>query len=534
MRLKRELSKLSLLLISIGSIVGSGWLFGSFYTAQIAGPAAILSWFIGGVFIAFIALNLAELSTMLPVAGGSTVFVTITHGKFAGSIFSWITWLWSLVVAPIEAQAILQYCSNYIPNIFYPNTNILSHTGIIYATVLMLLLSGVNMIGVKFMANFNNFIVYWKLIIPLAIVLVLLFYKPHVTNLWSANGFMPNGFSSVFSAISNGGIALSYFGFQTAIFLAGEAKKPQKTIPFALFGSLLACITLYVLLQVGFILSLDPKVLKGGWSTISFVGDAGPFAGIFLAFGLTFMIGLLYFDAIISPFGTGISYVASASRILYSMALQGDAPKGVAKINRFSVPWVAILINFVIGMLFFLPFSGWQEMASFISAAVVFTLAAGPICLPIFRKNYSDLERPFYLKFAPVIAFVSFYLCNLILHWTGWHTVSKLETILLIGAIVQFILHAYRQKNLNFDFVSKSWLWIPLYLFCAGIISYYGAYGNGKNIIKPGPDFFVILIYSVVVYFVAQKFCLPFQKSHQLYEKILENHTARRKTVIEV
>ena len=90
MKLKRDISKFNLLLLSIGSIVGSGWLFGSFYTAKLAGPAAIISWAIGGFFVFVIALTLAELSCMLPLAGGSTSYITITHGKLAGGIFSWI------------------------------------------------------------------------------------------------------------------------------------------------------------------------------------------------------------------------------------------------------------------------------------------------------------------------------------------------------------------------------------------------------------------------------------------------------------
>ncbi|MBX9840007.1 MAG: amino acid permease, partial [Silvanigrellaceae bacterium] len=70
MQLKRNISKTSLLFLSIGSIVGSGWLFGSFYTAQTAGPAAILSWILGGICVGIIALTFAELSTMLPLSGG--------------------------------------------------------------------------------------------------------------------------------------------------------------------------------------------------------------------------------------------------------------------------------------------------------------------------------------------------------------------------------------------------------------------------------------------------------------------------------
>ncbi len=530
MRLKRELSQFNLLLISIGSIIGSGWLFGSFYTARIAGPSAVLAWLLGGCLIAIIALSVAELSSMFPISGGSTIFVTLSHGKFAGSLFSWITWLWTVVVAPIEVQAILQYASNYIPHIFTPEAHVLSGVGLVYATVLMLIMVAINMIGIKFMAETNNLVVYWKLVIPFSIVIILLFFKPHLSNLTAGGGFLPYGVQGLFSSISTGGVALSFFGFQSAIFLAGETKNPQKSLPLALFGSLFICCVLYTLLQLGFILSINPEALTNGWANMNFLGDSGPFAGIFLALGLPFIIGVLYFDAFISPFGTGLSFVAASSRVLYAMGLQGDAPAVVSKVNRLFVPWAAILVNFIFGMLFFLPFSNWQEMASFISAAIILSLTPGAVCLPIFRKNYSHLERPFILQCHKISAFFIFYLCCLILHWTGWKTVWKLELILAFGCILQVILHMYQNRKMDFDFKTLAWIWIPVHLMSVGVISYLGSYG-GKGIIETGPDFIVILCSAAMTYYISQKFTVSKKRSHQLYERILENHTTRNKTV---
>ncbi|KAB8030840.1 APC family permease [Fluviispira multicolorata] len=525
MQLKRNISKTSLLFLSIGSIVGSGWLFGSFYTAQLAGPAAIIAWVLGGLFVAIIALTFAELSTMLPLSGGSIAYSLMSHGKMAGAIFGWITWLWTMVVVPIEVQAVMQYASNYIPNVTerVNNAEELTTKGLLLATVLMALLSIINVIGVKIMAETNKMVVIWKLIIPVAVAYLLLTTKIHPENLTS-QGFAPFGFNGILSGIAIGGVSFSFFGFQTAIFLAGEAKNPQKSIPFALFGSILACMILYAVLQLGFILSLDPKSIENGWQQINFTGDAGPFAGIFVGLGLAFMVKVLYFDAVLSPLGTAVGFVASSSRILYSMSLQNDAPKALAKVNRYSIPWLAILANFVLGMLFFLPFSGWQSMVAFLSAAIVVSLACGPICLPIFRKKFPNIPRPFNLPYANFISFVAFYICNLLLQWTGWSTVWKLQFAVALGVLIflgsYFFSNGLKKEKLHI----KSFSWIVLYLALSTLTSYLGTFGGGVGIISMQMDFIVILITSAIIFMTAQKTALSDEESNILYDKLISEH----------
>src|SRR5207244_1430388 len=99
----------------------------------------------------------------------------------------------------------------------------------------------------------------------------------------------------------------------------GETKKLAVAIPLAIVGSVLCCLILYVGLQVAFIGALHPDVLTHGWQNISFSGDVGPFAGLAAGLGLTWLIKLLYIDAVVSPSGAGLIYVTSTARILYAM-----------------------------------------------------------------------------------------------------------------------------------------------------------------------------------------------------------------------
>ena len=81
--LKRDIGKTGLLFTGVGSIIGSGWLFGAFDAASMAGPAAILSWALGAVLIIFVALNYSELGVMFPVAGGVVRYLHYAFGSFA-------------------------------------------------------------------------------------------------------------------------------------------------------------------------------------------------------------------------------------------------------------------------------------------------------------------------------------------------------------------------------------------------------------------------------------------------------------------
>ncbi|MCY4177363.1 MAG: amino acid permease, partial [Endozoicomonadaceae bacterium] len=115
MKLRKDISSLGLLMTSLSAMLGSGWLFGALYGAQIAGPASVFSWLIGGFLLIIIGLNYAELSTALPLTGGISRHTHITYGSFVSFTVTWLAWLSCVAVAPTEAQAILEYSAHYLP-----------------------------------------------------------------------------------------------------------------------------------------------------------------------------------------------------------------------------------------------------------------------------------------------------------------------------------------------------------------------------------------------------------------------------------
>ena len=116
-RLRRDVGFLGLLFASLGSIIGAGWLFGALYASSLAGPAAVISWLLGGGAVMLLALTHAELGGMYPVAGGSARFPRYAFGSLIGFTSGWVAFLGTVTVGPIMVEATLLYASNYVSSL---------------------------------------------------------------------------------------------------------------------------------------------------------------------------------------------------------------------------------------------------------------------------------------------------------------------------------------------------------------------------------------------------------------------------------
>lgn len=111
--LRRDVGLIGLTWASVGSIIGSGWLYGAHDAVIQAGPSAIISWVIGAVAIVLLALVHAELGGMFPVAGGTARYPHYAFGGLAGMSFGWFSWLQAATVAPIEVEAMIGYAGHW-------------------------------------------------------------------------------------------------------------------------------------------------------------------------------------------------------------------------------------------------------------------------------------------------------------------------------------------------------------------------------------------------------------------------------------
>jgi amino acid transporter len=530
--LQRDVGFVGLLFASVGSIIGSGWLFGALSASSVAGPAALISWVLGGAGMLLLALVHAELGGMYPVAGGSARFPHYAFGSLIGFAGGWFAFLGAVTTAPIEVEAALQYASNYVSGLITTSgdTAVLTFQGYLVAAALMLLFSAVNVMGVKWLSESNKAIVWWKIFIPVLTVFALIFTAFNTDNFTAAGGFMPFGWKGVFLAVASGGVIFSYLGFEQAIQLGGESKNPRRNIPLAVIGSMIIGVVLYIALQVAYLAALEPQNLSKGWDAVAFGGKGavfGPFAGLATGLGLAWLATLLYIDAIVSPGGTGLLYVGTSARLTFGMGRNNYIPQGFARLSARGVPVLAIAFSFLLGMIVFLPFPGWQQLVGFISSATVLAYGTAPLALGALRRQEPDRPRPFRLPAGPVLAPLAFIVANEVLLFSGWAVVWKLLVAILIGFALLAIsaVTSPVERRPALDWVSGAWLW-P-YLVGMAVISYLSSFDtstpsklpliglNGpKNVLTFGWDVLVVAVFSLLIYALAMRVRLPDNRTH--------------------
>src|SRR6266516_5410423 len=337
--LRREMGFIGATWASVTSIIGSGWLFGSWKGAYSTGTSAILAWIIGGVCIIILALVHAELGGMYPVAGGTARFPHFAFGSVAGISFGFFSFVQAITVAPIECYAVMQYLSYYWHGIYDSVKGNVTGTGFALTIVLMAIFTAVNFLAMRMFNKVNSGITWWKVAVPVFAIIVLLF-KFHSSNFGAGGGFMPYGVKALFGAIPSAGIIFAYLGFEQADQLAGEIKDPQRNLPRAIILAVLIGVTIYVMLQVAFIGALPGSQLTHGFAGISDKNIlAGPFAGLAGLVGLGWLATLLRIDAFVSPSGTGLIYQTSTSRVGYGLAGRRYLRQVFQKTNSRGVPW---------------------------------------------------------------------------------------------------------------------------------------------------------------------------------------------------
>jgi len=507
---RRDVGTVGLLFASVGSIIGSGWLFGALTASQLAGPAAIFSWLIAAIMIILIGLVYAELGTMFPLTGGVVRYPHLAFGSFASYAMGWITWIAAATVAPIEVEGALQYATKYaaFTTAHKNGTHTLTGVGYGIAVLGLAFFVVVNYFGIRWFARLNNVVVWWKLAIICIVIAAFFATAFHGSNFHS-HGFATDGAHGIFTAIATGGITFSYLGFRQGIELAGETRNPRRNVPISVIGSVLITATVYILLQVAFIGSVRPSDLakSGSWTNLNFTNDFGPLAAIATLIGLGWLATLLYIDAVVSPADTGLIYTTVTGRISYAMGRNRNAPRVLARTTVRGVPLISLLVTFLVGLIVLLPFPSWQQLVGFITSSTVLSFGSGALVFAAMRRELPEQERPFRLPFGDVIPFLALYSSNLIVYWAGWDTDWKLFVAILLGFVLLAIFHlGGRDQRPQLDWKAGA-TWAVPWLGGLCLISYFGSYpdpakGN-RGDIGFGFGFVVLLALTAIVYGLA-------------------------------
>ena len=523
--LKREMGLIGAMWASETSIIGSGWLFGSYFAATYLGPAAIWAWIAAGAIIIVLALVHAELGGMYPVAGGTARFPHLAFGSGAGISFGFFSWLQAVTVAPIECYAIERYSQYWLDSpkihIYDPISGNVTHLGFIITIALLAIMTAVNFFGMRLFNKVNAVITWWKVAIPVLAIIVLLF-KFHSSNFSVQGGLNPGsafgapgpagtGWHAFFYALPAASIIFAYLGFEQADQLAGEIKDPQRNLPRAIIGAILIGTLIYVMLQVVFIGAVPHNLISGhlGFAGIPATNAIaiGPFAGLAAVAGLAWLAAVLRADAFISPYGTGQIYMTSTSRVGYGLARNRYYPSMFTKTDKNGVPWFSLVLGFVFGLVFLLPFPSWHSLVGLVTSASVLMYAGAPLAQGAFRRVLPDASRPYRMPGAVWLAPVAFILANLIIYWSGFEVLWKLGVAIIIGYLLILMHFSDNPHAPKVNWRRSTWLGV--YLLGMGVISWQGVYGpQNTGRLHFGWDALVVAVFSLVIYYWAMNSAL--------------------------
>ncbi len=508
--LKRGITTHEAVMFGVGGAVGSGILFAAAGGTAYAGPAVIISWILTAIFIVLVTLPFAEYSAMFPRSGISARIAYYSYGSYGGFLSGWALFIWAVTIPAIEAVAVSTYASFYFPFLYNSSTGILTGYGILLSALLMMGFLFLNLRGISQFTKFNKIWTWIKIGIVVAFVIILPLFIFHPADFTSPT-FLPSA-GGIFIAIPASGILFSFGGYRQVADMAGEVKNPGKTMP-KIIGLVLAIQSiLYIAMAIVIVGTVNWKGFGRPVGDWSYVGSlSSPLVDIihsnmsFVSPGvaslLAIMVIIFVIFAIISPGGTLGIYLTGASRIIFGFSEEGALPGIFKKTTKSGAPILAIILAVVLGIVFLVPLPSWYELVDFVVVAAVANFAIAAVSLPVLRKLYPDVERPFKIPYPMLWSFAAFIIGTFLIYWATYPITLYALGATLVGTFV-FLYHAHNKNWTGLNL--KNSIWIPVYLAGMIFLSYIGGTPTGGlNIIAYPYDYVVVLIYSMIFYIIA-------------------------------
>ncbi|WP_288396561.1 amino acid permease [uncultured Acinetobacter sp.] len=361
--LKQGLSNRHIQLIALGGAVGTGLFLGISQTIKLAGPSVLLGYAIAGIIAFLIMRHLGEMVVEEPVSGSFSYFANKYWGPMAGFMSGWNYWVLYVLVSMAELSAIGTFIQFWLPEL--PTW--------ITALFFFIAINAINLINVRFFGESEFLFSCIKIIAILSMIFFGLYLlisgdagpQASVANLWKFGGFFPNGIQGFIMSLAI--IMFAFGGLELIGITAAETKNPSKTIPKAV-NQIVYRILIFYIGAIGVLLCLFP------WNQLAQGGS--PFVLIFQSLNSHGVANVLNFVVLVAAISVYNSCIYCNSRMLHGLAMQGNAPRVLQRVNRRGIPVyaagvsasitaVCVLINYL------MPGKAFQFLMMLVVAALV-------------------------------------------------------------------------------------------------------------------------------------------------------------------
>lgn len=383
-KLTRSLGRWDMTAIVINTIIGAG-IFGlpaKVYAA--IGSYSLIAFVMCALIVGLVVFCYAEVASRFSATGGPYLYAKEAFGGAVGFEVGWLYWIVRVATFAANCNLLVTYLGFFIPG---ANEGPLR---IIFVTLVVVIITVVNLLGVKESAVMTNIFTVGKLLPLFVFVAVGAFFVAPANFTFEV---VPE-----YSAFSSAVLLLIYafVGFEASVVIAGETKEPGKTIPFGLIIGLAVVTVLYIAIQIVAI-----GTLPGLATSEKPIADAassflGPLGAAFITVGV-----------LISIFGNLNVGVLSSTRLLFAMAEQRDLPAVIDKTSeRFRTPYVSIILTAVVILVLTIQ-------SSFLTAVAIATItrllvyATTCISLPVFRYRKDIPAAPFQAPLGIAAAIIS-------------------------------------------------------------------------------------------------------------------------------
>ncbi|AXA27145.1 amino acid permease [Pseudomonas putida] len=333
--LKRGLTARHIRFMALGSAIGTGLFYGSASAIQMAGPAVLLAYLIGGAAVFMVMRALGEMAVHNPVAGSFGQYASTYLGPMAGFVLGWTYAFEMIIVCIADVTAFGIYMGFWFPEV--PRW--------IWVLGIVFLIGGLNLCNVKVFGEMEFWLSLLKVGAIVAMIVagfgIMAFGLGQagaetgvgVANLFEHGGFLPNGIGGLIASFAV--VMFAFGGIEIIGITAGEAQDPKRVIPKAINAVPLRILLFYVL-TLFVLMCLYP------WPQIGTQGS--PFVQIFSNLGIGSAAAVLNVVVISAAVSAINSDIFGAGRMMYGLAEQGQAPRGFAQLSRHGVPWLTVLV----------------------------------------------------------------------------------------------------------------------------------------------------------------------------------------------